>query len=82
MGSMYIGGAAQDLLTFASCISKPKFRRMVTVPYCSLTHGLLCSPFWVCNGFVVRDYNILPDKELHRRSWVSPKRQTLRLMRP
>ena len=24
-------------------------------------------PFWVCYGFLVRDYNILPKKELHRR---------------
>ena len=29
-------------------------------------------PFWVCYGFWVRDYNILPKKELHRRVWVEP----------
>ena len=27
-------------------------------------------PFGVCYGFLVRDCNILPKKELHRRVWV------------
>ena len=34
-------------------------------------------PFRVCYGFSVRDRNILPKKELHRRAWVNPKPQTL-----
>ena len=27
-------------------------------------------PFWVCYDVLVRDYNGLPKKELHRRVWV------------
>ena len=30
-------------------------------------------PFWVCYGFLVRDYNILPKTELHI-VWVSTYR--------
>ena len=36
----------------------------------SLPKGSNVVPFWVCYGFWVRDYNILPKKELHRRVWV------------
>ena len=35
-----------------------------------LPRGSYVVPFWVCYGFLVRDYNILPKKELHRRVWV------------
>ena len=35
-----------------------------------LPKGSYVVPFWVCYGFLVRNYNILPKKELHRRVWV------------
>ena len=36
-----------------------------------LPKGSYVVPFWVCYGFfLVRDYNILPKKELHRRVWL------------
>ena len=35
-----------------------------------LPKGSNVVPFGVCYGFLVRDYNILPRKELHRRVWV------------
>ena len=34
--------------------------------------GSYVVPFWVCYVFLVRDYNVLPQKELHRRVWVGP----------
>ena len=38
------------------------------------TQGLLCSSFLgLLSFFGVRGYNILPQKELHRRVWVYPK---------
>ena len=39
----------------------------------SLPNGSNVVPFWVCYGFWVRNYNILPKKELHRRVWVDPE---------
>ena len=35
-----------------------------------LPKGSNVVPFCVCYGFWVRDYNILPQKELHSRVWV------------
>ena len=35
-----------------------------------LPKGSNLVPFWVYDGFLVRDDNILPKKELHRRVWV------------
>ena len=35
-----------------------------------LPKGSYVVPFWVCYGFLVRDDNILPKKELHRMVWV------------
>ena len=32
-----------------------------------LPKGSNVVPFWVCYGFGVDDYNIVPKKELHRR---------------
>ena len=40
---------------------------LIVVP----TQGLQCSSFLVCYIFLVRDYNILPKKELHRRALYS-----------
>ena len=39
----------------------------------TLPKGSNVVPFWVCYGFWVRDYNILPKKELHWSPWVNPK---------
>ena len=36
----------------------------------ALPKGSNVVPYWVCYGFLLRDYNILPKKELHRRVWV------------
>ena len=36
----------------------------------SIPKGSNVVPFWVCYGFLVRDYNILSKKELRRRVWV------------
>ena len=36
----------------------------------ALPKGSYVVLFWVCYGFLVREYNILPKKELHRRVWV------------
>ena len=35
-----------------------------------VTQGLLCSSFLGLLWFLVRDCNIVPKKELHRRVWV------------
>ena len=35
-----------------------------------LRKGSNVVPFWVCYGFWVRDYNIVPKKELHWSPWV------------
>ena len=35
-----------------------------------LCKGSYVVPFGVCYGFLVRDYSILPKKELHKRVWV------------
>ena len=40
-----------------------------------LPKGSNVVPFGVCYGFVVRDYTILPKKELHRRVWVGTPAQ-------
>ena len=37
----------------------------------TLTKGSNVVPFWVCYGFLVKDYNVPPKKELHRRVWVA-----------
>ena len=42
-----------------------------------LPKGSNVVPFWVCYGFSVRDSNIVPKKELHRRVWVNPYTYTL-----
>ena len=39
--------------------------RLVAIP-----KGSNVVPFWYVMVFLVRDYNILPKKELHRRVWV------------
>ena len=39
----------------------------VTCRVFGLPKGSYVVPFWVCYGFLVRDYNIVPKKELHRR---------------
>ena len=36
----------------------------------SLPKGSYGVPFWVSSGVLVRDYNMQPKKELHRRVWV------------
>ena len=37
--------------------------------YHGYTQGLKCSSFWVMACFLLRDYNILPKKELHWSLW-------------
>ena len=49
----------------------PEFKTQNPEPY-TLPKGPNVVPFWVCYGFWVRDYNILPKKELHRRVWLNP----------
>ena len=39
----------------------------------TLPKGSNVVPFWVCYGFGVKDYNMLPKKELHWSPWVNPK---------
>ena len=39
----------------------------------SLPKGSYVVPFWVCYGFLVRDLDILPKKELRRRVWVESR---------
>ena len=41
----------------------------------TLPNGSNVVPFWVSYVFLVRDDNILPKKELHRRVWAYPKRE-------
>ena len=47
--------------------------RMSLALFLYIPKGSNVVPFWVCYGFGVRDYNILPEKELHRRVWVEPR---------
>ena len=50
--------------------SQPRHEEEKNLKYDRVYPGANVVPFWVCVDFWVRDYNILPKKELHRRVWV------------
>ena len=55
--------------------ASPKPRRAASNQVSYLPKRSYVVPFWVCYGFLVRDYSILPKKELHRRLWVGPLKE-------
>ena len=50
---------------FSSLGECNRFHAVETLPT-----GSYVVPFWVCYNFLVRDFYILPKKELHFRFWV------------
>ena len=53
------------------CTWQKKVVSQVVVLCPWLSKGSNVVPFWACHGSWVRDYSLLPKKELHRRFWVT-----------
>ena len=61
-----LGYCSQEMRIWYGCRQK---LHEVADPDC-IPKGSCVGPLWVCYGFLARDFNILPTKELHRRVWV------------